>query len=381
MAKKSFKNAGADLFISTPASIQEVNTDKKNLKINPKFKALIPLLSKEEYAQLEENLLLNGIREPISLWGETIIDGHNRYEIAQKYGLLFTTINYDFENEDNVLLWIIKNQFGRRNISAYDRSILALNLKPIIAEKAKEQQIRKPISVVSQNSEKQKPIDTQKELAEIAGVSHDTIAKVEKIEQIATPEIKSQLKRGDISINKAYQDIKRQEKQQKIIIPQPESSDVKYDVILADWIQQYNFQEIKVLEIPAENNAVLYIWATAPKLIEALEVLHSWGFTYKSQMVWDKENIGTDHWVRGQHEILLIGVKGTFKPPASETKVSSVYKEKLTQQSKKPNYYYDLIEKMHPNCRYIELFSKEKHNEKWTIWNNQISENERNNEE
>ena len=82
--------------------------------------------------------------------------------------------------------WIIKNQFGRRNISAYDRSILALRLKPIIAQQAKSNQgIRTDIS---QNSVK--CVDTQKELAKLAGVSHDTIAKVEKIEALAALEIR-----------------------------------------------------------------------------------------------------------------------------------------------------------------------------------------------
>ena len=144
----------------------------------------------------------------MKVWNNTLIDGHNRYQIAKCHGLDFTTTDMQFNSRDDAIIWIIKNQLGRRNLSAYDRSILALKLKPVIAAKAKEQQIRKPTDSVLQNSGEQKPIRTDKEIAKAAGVSHDTIAKVEKIEAQATPEIKAALKSGDISINAAYEGIK-----------------------------------------------------------------------------------------------------------------------------------------------------------------------------
>ena len=99
-----------------------------------------------------------------------------------------------FATRDDVIIWIIKNQFGRRNLSTYDRSILALKLKPVIAAKAKEQQIRKSAESVLENSTKQKPINTRLEVAKAAGVSDNTIAKVEKIEERASPKIKAALK-------------------------------------------------------------------------------------------------------------------------------------------------------------------------------------------
>ena len=100
---------------------------------------------------------------------------------------------------DDVIIWIIKNQFGRRNLSAYDRSILALKLKPVIAAKAKEKQIstlKQNADTVSQKSDEREEFSTKKEIAKAAGVSHDTIAKVEKIEAQASPEVKAALKSG-----------------------------------------------------------------------------------------------------------------------------------------------------------------------------------------
>ena len=105
--------------------------------IDAEFKALIPALTQDEFSQLEENVLRDGIQDPLKIWNGTLIDGHNRYEIAQRHGLTFSTTEMNFASRDDVIEWIIKNQFGRRNLSAYDRSLLALKLKPIIAAKTK----------------------------------------------------------------------------------------------------------------------------------------------------------------------------------------------------------------------------------------------------
>ncbi|MDP8218157.1 MAG: hypothetical protein P9M03_05475 [Candidatus Theseobacter exili] len=122
----------------------------------------------------------------------------------------FNTLQKEFDSKDDVKQWIILNQFSRRNLSAYDRSLLALKLKPLIAEKAKENQIRKPKSVLQKSAEQK--IDTRKNISQMAGVSHDTIHKVEHIEERATDEVKGKISNGEISINQEYQAIRREEK-------------------------------------------------------------------------------------------------------------------------------------------------------------------------
>ena len=185
------------------------------LSVDKEFKNLIPPLTDDELRLLEESILADGVRDALVTWHGVIVDGHNRYAICQKYGLPFETVETDFESRDAAIEWIIKNQFGRRNLPLYERAMLALRLKPVIAERAKEQQVRKPQSVL-QNSAEQKPIDTRQEIAKAAGVSHDTIAKVEKIEANATEETKEALRRGEMSINQAFAEIKRQEKEAEI---------------------------------------------------------------------------------------------------------------------------------------------------------------------
>jgi len=173
------------------------------IQIKEEFRKLIPALTAEEFKQLEQNCLDEGIREKIITWNGFIIDGHNRYEIATRWGLEYQTESKRFDSESAVWVWMIYNQFGRRNLSNYQRGVLALELESVFKEKAKEQQVRKPESV-KQISAEQKPIETRKELAKVASVSHDTIAKVKVIQATATEEVKAKLNAGTMSINEAY---------------------------------------------------------------------------------------------------------------------------------------------------------------------------------
>lgn len=189
-----------------------------DLIIDPEFRDLLPPLPDDKRKQLEENILQNGIREPLVLWQGILIDGHNRYEIAKRHNLTFTSVEYHFNDRSDVRLWIANNQFGRRDLNNYERSLLALKIKPDIAKKAKENQAEyhgnQYESGLCQKSDKVQ-IDTKKEVAKLAGVSHDTIAKVEKIEAHATPEVKAAVKSGKISINEGYKQVKRAEKEAK----------------------------------------------------------------------------------------------------------------------------------------------------------------------
>lgn len=179
-----------------------------SIVIDEEFKSLVPPLSADEFRQLEENCVRDGIRDPLVVWpqddgNDILVDGHNRFRISAMHsGIRFDIKRMEFKDRGEAMRWIILNQFGRRNLSAYDRSVLALKLKPMIAEKAKERQA----THTEQGYQKSdKAEHTAKELAKAAGVSHDTIHKVEVIEEKATPAIKEDVKSGDLSINKAYQ--------------------------------------------------------------------------------------------------------------------------------------------------------------------------------
>ena len=98
----------------------------EQLKIDPEFEKVIPPLTKDEYHQLEENILDDGrIMMPIAVWGDIIVDGHNRYRIAREYGdIPFSTTQLTFANRYEAIAWICKNQLGRRNLSDEQKTYL-----------------------------------------------------------------------------------------------------------------------------------------------------------------------------------------------------------------------------------------------------------------
>lgn len=161
-----------------------------------------------------------------------------------------------------------------------------------------------------------------------------------------------------------------------------------FDVILADPPWRYDFsksnsrkvenqyptmttEEICDLEVPAAKNSVLYLWGTAPKLLDACDVMKAWGFNYVTNMVWDKQVMGMGHWSRVQHEHLLIGKKGKFSPPPVDLRVPSVIVAKRGKHSAKPALLHELITKWWPQARRLELFARETR-PGWSHWGNEV---------
>ena len=97
-----------------------------NLKIDPEFQSQIPPLTDDEFKQLEENILKEGkLISPLIVWNNTLVDGHNRYAILQKHPeIYFSTMPLRFENREEAIAWICRNQLGRRNLSPEQKRYL-----------------------------------------------------------------------------------------------------------------------------------------------------------------------------------------------------------------------------------------------------------------
>ena len=134
--------------------------------------------------------------------------------------------------------------------------------------------------------------------------------------------------------------------------------------------QTMETKDICKLEIPSADNAVLFLWATNPFLKEGLQVCQSWGFEYKTNIVWVKEKAGQGFYVKGQHELLLIAVRGNFRPD-NKLYIRSVVNLPRLEHSEKPTKFYEIIESLYPNQKYLELFSRKKRGG-WTSWGNEI---------
>jgi len=391
------------------------------LKINPDFENLIPPLSEDEFNGLEKSILEEGVREPIVVWtkhefanpdwelepdpaltSETfIVDGHNRYKIATKYGLDFDTVEYDFEDEDAVKVWMIDTQLGRRNLPDIDRILLEQERASITREKANANQgTRTDLQPSVQMDKRFKAVDTRAEIAEKANVSLGSVARVEQIQKHA-PELISEIRLGKQTIGGAYKQIVESKKkaERKAAIEkakaQPRSAsyvdifttDKKYRVIYADPPWSYNdecktggvqsrgasgvytvmtLEDICKLPVPSQDNAVLFMWTTSPMLEVSFDVINSWGFTYKSSFIWDKVAHNRGHYNSVRHEFLLIAVKGSCTPDVKKL-YDSVVSIERTEHSRKPAYFRELIDELYPIGERIELFAREAA-DGWDVW-------------
>lgn len=123
----------------------------------------------------------------------------------------------------------------------------------------------------------------------------------------------------------------------------------------------------------AHDNCVLFLWATSPKLYECMKVLDAWGFNYRTDMVWVKDKIGMGYHVRGRHESLLIAKRGELPPPAADDRPDSVIEAPRLDHSAKPPTFYDIIDRMYPGVRKLEMFQREAR-EGWLGWGNQSAQ-------
>lgn len=136
-----------------------------------------------------------------------------------------------------------------------------------------------------------------------------------------------------------------------------------------------SLDDICALRVPAADDAVLFLWATSPKLAEAMRVIDAWGFSYRTCAVWDKDALGMGYYFRQQHELLLVAARGASVVPAASARPSSVLRARRGRHSEKPAFVYDLLELMYPEfseADRIELFQREPR-AGWSAWGNEAT--------
>ena len=366
------------------------------LTINPNFKNLLWPLTPDEKQQLEENIKKDGCRDPLVIWQGTLIDGHNRYEFCEPNNIPFKTISMNFDNESQVIEWIDKNQVGRRNITADQlRVIRGRSYNRMKQDKTNNlTNVSKAQIGPSTNTAENlanvsigqigHSTNTAEKLAKEYGVSEHTIRRDAKfaLEVDSTPELKKAVA-NKIPIKQIEKEKKQKQSKeaynnkvkQAKLNPQVNTFNGPYDLILADPCWRYDFSKdnadkienhydtLTVEEIikhkpNSADNAILLLWATAPKLLEALEVMKAWGFNYITNAIWDKETIGMGYWFRGQHELLLVGTKGKVNCTPECQRISSIFCEKKTKHSKKPECVYKWIEAAFPDKTKLEMYCR-----------------------
>jgi N6-adenosine-specific RNA methylase IME4 len=201
------------------------------------------------------------------------------------------------------------------------------------------------------------------------------------------PDLFEQVKQGQLSVDQAARRV-RQAQRDAALAATPPLPDGLFDLVYADppWrlpsrpdssraVENHYptmpLEQIKALHVPAAADSVLYLWAVNSLLPEALEVVEAWGFRYATNYAWVKDKVGLGHWNRTQHELLLVGVRGSPSPPAERARASSVIEAPRRRHSQKPDQVVELLERLHPHARKLELFARGKSRPGWITWGNE----------
>ena len=352
-----------------------------DLVINKEFSELIPPLKENEFKQLETSILKEGIRVPLVVWNNCIIDGHNRYIIAQKYNLEFEVLNKEFNDIKSVKEWIINNQLGRRNLSDWQRYQLVQTKADLWKEEGKETQGQR--TDLLSNIDKKLGYNTRNKVAEELNWATGKVGIADIVNNEADTKTKEMLSSGEITINKAYSNLKKTERKDKI---EKQRQDIKegkielpqgkYEVIVIDPPWPYNskydpdtfrgatpypemtIEDLHKIDLPTTDNCILFLWTTHKFIWEAKELLNIWGFEYRSIIVWDKNKMGIGRLFRLQCEFCLVGLKGT--PILSNNNTHrDIITESRREHSRKPEAFYIMVNEL---CvgRKLDYFSREK---------------------
>ena len=188
-----------------------------HITVNPDLKAYIDPLTPDEFDALERSILTEGCRDALVLWGDVLVDGHNRYGICQKHDLPFQTVqNTHFKTLEDVHLWMIDQHLGRRSVSDFQRGVLALRKREILAERRSrflaaapspddlppDEALPSP-APDAPSVPMPRPLHSREDIAKAARLSSSQVVQIEKIQKQAAPEVVAAVKAGELSLNAA----------------------------------------------------------------------------------------------------------------------------------------------------------------------------------
>lgn len=361
-----------------------------------------------EFDDLVADIQTHGLREPIWTYQGQILDGRNRWRACEAGGIASRPMR-EYEGDDPVG-FVVSLNLHRRHLDESQRAMVAGKIATLPAHRPSE---TAPIGAVSQDN-----------AADMLNVGRRSVQRAREVLDQGAPELIAAVERGQVSVSAAADVAELPKGEQREIVargekqileaakriragkaenrreqriervaamanPSPDLPTQRYPVIYADPPWRYEFaesesraienqyptmtlDEIRALNVTdlATPDAILFLWATSPKLAEAMSVIDAWGFTYRSSAVWVKPQLGMGYYFRQQHEILLVATRGEMPAPAPADRPRSVVTADRLAHSAKPVEFAEAIERMYPALPKIELFCRAPR-DGWAVWGNQ----------
>jgi N6-adenosine-specific RNA methylase IME4 len=372
---------------------------------------LFPLMQGREFDELVADVKANGLREPIWTYDGQILDGRNRWRACEAAGLALRPTR-TYAGADPVG-FVVSLNLHRRHLDEGQRSVVARRIANMRQGERTD---------IEHSANLQKVSVAQ--AAELLNVSERSVHSAGKVLDHGTPELVKAVESGRVSVSAAADVAELPKEEQREIVakgekeileaakqirakkseerrgeriervaamanPSPGLPTQRYPVIYADPPWRYEFAEtesraienqyptmtlddIRSLDVAgmSTDDAILFMWATSPKLAEAMSVIESWGFTYRSSAVWVKPQLGMGYYFRQQHELLLVATRGNIPAPAPADRPRSVVTADRLEHSAKPAEFAEAIERMYPTLPKIELFCRSPR-DGWAVWGNQ----------
>lgn len=352
-----------------------------------KIAGIFPLIHGPEFNQLIDDIKLNGLIEPILTYEGQILDGRNRYNACKQAGVEPHFVEYE---GDDPVGHVISLNLYRRHLESDQRAASAVDALPRYEEEAKKRQGTRTDLATDIPQKIAESKESRQHVAEQFHTNRQYVSDMKKLKE-EEPETFEDIKEGRQKLSQVKKEKKRKERIEKIAeisegnasLPEGKT----YPVIYADppWRYEYSETEsrsienqyptmdleaICALKVPAQEDAILFLWTTSPKLDQGIRVLQEWGFTYRTCAIWDKQKIGMGYYFRQQHEILLVGVRGNLPVPEAKNRPKSVFSFPRGEHSAKPAEVAEMIERMYPELSKLEMFCRSPR-DGWDVWGNQ----------
>lgn len=367
------------------------------------FADLFPMMDGPDFDLLVDDIRENGLRAPIVLYEGRVLDGRNRQKACAVLGI---APDHETYAGDDPLGYVVSVNIRRRHLTASQRAMIADRMATLRHGQTKrkgardaELRVSRADAATALNVSSRSVSDARKVATDGAGpvvkavesgkLAVDVAARLARLDRCDQAAVLKKARTGDgVDKRRVVQEIKKARREDRLralcgrcqALP-----DRKYGVVYADppWTfapyspetgmdraagNHYPTASLEVIRShkPATaDDAVLFLWATAPMLVEALDILRAWGFAYKSHCIWDKAKSGTGYWFRSRHELLLVGVKG--RPPAPADVPDSVYAEKAGRHSAKPAFFREMIEVLFAGVPRLEMYAREAP-PGWDVW-------------
>jgi N6-adenosine-specific RNA methylase IME4/ParB-like chromosome segregation protein Spo0J len=373
---------------------------------------LFPLIEGAEFDALVADVAAHGVREPIVLHDGRILDGRNRFRAAQAAGVECPTREYD---GDDPVGFVVSANLRRRHLNESQRAMIADTLATLPRGANQHAQICASsqadaadlLSVSRRNVQYARQVrEADRAIADLVVTGSINLNEAKALIKLSDEARKTATEvlsnGGDVRV--ALRAGKKQGYNDRIASAQPKPLEGKYRIIYADppWTYVNNAADKRfknhiapddhyncmtdeelcayrpgsgnrsVKEL-ADDDAVLFLWVTAPMLERCFPIIRAWGFQYKALFVWDKvrHNLGFYNSVRA--ELLLICTRGSCLPDTGKLIDCVQTIERTGRHSEKPREFYDIIEAMYDHGRKLELFARGHCRDGWDSDGNEVS--------